>query len=80
MTWLKGWGSIPAAGQVKVGDDLHSAKHIILATGSEPASLPGVTVDEVHVVTSTGALTLPQIPATMTVIGAGVIGLELGSV
>ncbi len=80
VTWLKGWGAIPAAGQVKVGDDLHQAKHIILATGSEPASLPGVTVDEVNVVTSTGALTLPQIPATMTVIGAGVIGLELGSV
>ena len=80
VTWLKGWGTIPAAGQVKVGDDLHQARHIIIATGSEPASLPGVTVDEVKVVTSTGALTLPQIPATMTVIGAGVIGLELGSV
>ena len=80
ITWLKGWGMIPAAGQVKVGDDLHQARHIIIATGSEPASLPGVTVDEVKVVTSTGALTLPQIPATMTVIGAGVIGLELGSV
>jgi len=80
VTWLKGWGSVPAAGQVKVGSDLHQAKHIVLATGSEPASLPGVTVDEVNVVTSTGALTLPQIPATMTVIGAGVIGLELGSV
>ena len=80
ITWLKGWGTIPAAGQVKVGDDLHQARHIIIATGSEPASLPGVTVDEVKVVTSTGALTLPQIPATMTVIGAGVIGLELGSV
>jgi dihydrolipoamide dehydrogenase len=80
VTWLKGWGTIPAAGQVKVGDDLHQARNIIIATGSEPASLPGVTVDEVKVVTSTGALTLPQIPATMTVIGAGVIGLELGSV
>ena len=80
ITWLKGWGTIPAAGQVKVGDDLHQARHIIIATGSEPASLPGVSVDEVNVVTSTGALTLPQIPATMTVIGAGVIGLELGSV
>jgi dihydrolipoamide dehydrogenase len=80
ITWLKGWGSIPAAGQVQVGTDLHTAKNIIIATGSEPSSLPGVTVDEVKVVTSTGALTLPEIPKTMTVIGAGVIGLELGSV
>ncbi len=79
ITWLKGWGSIPAAGQVKVGTDVHAAKNIIIATGSEPSSLPGVTVDEVKVVTSTGALTLPSIPKTMTVIGAGVIGLELGS-
>ena len=80
VTWLKGWGSIPAAGQVKVGDEVHSAKNIILATGSEPASLPGVTVDEKVVVTSTGALALPAIPKSLVVIGAGVIGLEMGSV
>ena len=80
VTWLKGWGSIPAAGQVKVGDEVHSAKNIILATGSEPASLPGVTVDEKVVVTSTGALALPAIPTSLVVIGAGVIGLEMGSV
>ncbi|MGV8988432.1 MAG: dihydrolipoyl dehydrogenase [Cypionkella sp.] len=80
ITWLKGWGSIPAAGQVKVGEETHTAKNIIIATGSEPSTLPGVTVDEVKIVTSTGALTLPEIPKTMTVIGAGVIGLELGSV
>ena len=80
ITWLKGWGSIPAPGQVKVGDDLHTAKHIVIATGSEPSSLPGVTVDEKTVVTSTGALSLPEIPKSMIVIGAGVIGLEMGSV
>ncbi len=80
VTWIKGWASIPAAGQVKVGDDIHTAKHIVIATGSEASSLPGVTVDEETVVTSTGALTLPKIPKTMVVIGAGVIGLELGSV
>jgi len=80
ITWLKGWGSIPAPGQVKVGDDTHTAKHIVIATGSEASTLPGVTVDEETVVTSTGALTLGKIPKTMVVIGAGVIGLELGSV
>ncbi len=80
ITWLKGWGSVPAAGQVKVGDEVHDATSIVLATGSEAASLPGVTVDEATVVTSTGALTLGKIPKTMVVIGAGVIGLEMGSV
>ncbi len=80
ISWLKGWGTIPAPGQVKVGDEVHSAKKIVIATGSETASLPGGTVDEKVVVTSTGALCLPQIPRSMVVIGAGVIGLELGSV
>lgn len=80
VTWLKGWGSIPAAGQVKVGDDVHNAKNIIIATGSEPSTLPGVTVDEKVVITSTGALSLGSVPKSLVVIGAGVIGLEMGSV
>jgi dihydrolipoamide dehydrogenase len=80
VTWLKGWATIPAAGQVKVGDDTHTAKNIVIATGSEASSLPGVEIDEETVVTSTGALTLGKIPKTMVVIGAGVIGLEMGSV
>ncbi|WP_333715174.1 dihydrolipoyl dehydrogenase [Yoonia sp.] len=80
VDWIKGWASIPEAGKVKVGDDLHEAKHIVIASGSEPTSLPGVDVDEKTVVTSTGALALPKVPKKMVVIGAGVIGLELGSV
>ena len=80
IDWLKGWGSIPEAGKVKVGDDVHTAKNIIVATGSEPSSLPGIEIDEKMVVTSTGALELGKIPKKMVVIGAGVIGLELGSV
>ena len=80
IDWLKGWGSIPAAGQVKVGDEVHEAKNIIIASGSEPSSLPGVEIDEKLVVTSTGALALGKIPKKMVVIGGGVIGLELGSV
>ncbi len=80
IDWLKGWGSIPAPGQVKVGDEVHEAKNIIIASGSEPSALPGVEVDEKVVVTSTGALALGKIPKKMVVIGAGVIGLELGSV
>ena len=80
IDWLKGWGSIPEAGKVKVGDEVHEAKNIVIASGSEPSALPGVEIDEERVVTSTGALKLKKIPKTMAVIGAGVIGLELGSV
>ncbi|MDF1857264.1 dihydrolipoyl dehydrogenase [Pseudooceanicola sp.] len=80
IDWIKGWATVPAPGQVKVGDDLYDAKAIILAPGSTPASLPGVEIDEKIVVTSTGALTLPKPPKKLVVIGAGVIGLEMGSV
>ena len=80
VDWIKGWATIPAAGKVQVGDDVHEAKSIIIATGSEPSALPGVEVDEKVIVTSTGALELPKVPKSMVVIGAGVIGLELGSV
>jgi len=84
IDWLKGWGSIPEAGKVKVGDEVHEAKHIVIASGSEASAIPGAdaTVDnEGHVVVdSTGALELPKIPKRMVVVGGGVIGLELGSV
>ena len=80
IDWIKGWATIPAAGKVQVGDDTHDAKNIVIASGSVPASIPGVEIDEKLVVSSTGALELPKIPKKMVVIGAGVIGLELGSV
>jgi dihydrolipoamide dehydrogenase len=80
IDWLKGWGSIPAAGQVTVGDTTYDTKNIIVASGSVPSALPGIEIDEKIIVTSTGALSLPKTPKKMVVIGAGVIGLELGSV
>lgn len=82
IDWLKGWASIESAGRVKVGDTVHDAKNIVIATGSSPAPLKGVEVDNDAglIVDSTGALSLPKIPKSMVVIGAGVIGLELGSV
>ncbi|MEM8570539.1 MAG: dihydrolipoyl dehydrogenase [Pseudomonadota bacterium] len=80
VDWLKGYGKITGKGEVTVGDAAHKAKSIVIATGSEPASLPGVEVDEKTVVTSTGALELSEVPKKLVVIGAGVIGLELGSV
>ena len=82
VDWLNGWGAIPEKGKVKVGDEVHEARHVVIATGSEPASIPGaeVEIDEKVVVTSTGALELAKIPKRMVVVGGGVIGLELGSV
>ncbi len=55
-------------------------KSIVIATGSDVARLPGIDIDEQTIVSSTGALALPQVPKRMLVVGAGVIGLELGSV
>jgi dihydrolipoyl dehydrogenase len=57
-----------------------TAKHIVIATGSDVAPLPGVTVDEERIVSSTGALALKSVPKHMVVVGGGYIGLELGSV
>jgi dihydrolipoamide dehydrogenase len=80
-----GTGRIKSAGTVEVTNQAGTAtalatKSIVIATGSDIARLPGVDIDEKQVVSSTGALTLPIVPKKMLVIGAGVIGLELGSV
>jgi dihydrolipoamide dehydrogenase len=80
-----GTASIPAAGKVVVTAEDGKAqeietKNIVIATGSESAPLPGVTVDEKTVVTSTGALEIGSVPKELVVVGAGVIGLEIGSV
>ena len=80
-----GLGRIDGAGQVSViaegGETTTLAtKNIVIATGSDVANLPGIEIDEKTVVSSTGALDLETVPAKMLVIGAGVIGLELGSV
>ncbi|MFM9861077.1 dihydrolipoyl dehydrogenase [Pseudoxanthobacter sp. M-2] len=80
-----GVGTILAAGKVAVkGNDgkvvTLEAKAIIIATGSDVTPLPGVTIDEKRIVSSTGALDLETVPKHLVVVGAGVIGLELGSV
>ena len=85
VTWVKGWGRIAGAGKVIVkaadgSEQTLETKNIVIATGSEPTPLPGVTVDNKRIVDSTGALSLPGVPKSLVVIGAGVIGLELGSV
>src|SRR3546814_15116016 len=71
-----GW-SIKVAG--KADEDL-VAKHVIIATGSSPRALPGLPFDEDQILSNDGALRIPAVPKKLGVIGAGVIGLELGSV
>jgi dihydrolipoamide dehydrogenase len=84
ITRFVGTGTIKAADKVVVADGKKkttlTAENILIATGSSVAPLPGVTIDEKKVVSSTGALSLTKVPKTMVVVGAGVIGLELGSV
>jgi len=80
IEWLKGRASFESADTVKVGDRTVRAKNIVIATGSSVTPLPGVEIDEKVVVSSTGALELDKVPGHLVVIGAGVIGLELGSV
>ncbi len=85
VEWIKGWGRLNGPGKVTVtladgsARELQ-AKDIVIATGSEPTPLPGVTIDNQRILDSTGALALPKVPKHLVVIGAGVIGLELGSV
>ncbi|MCP3748318.1 dihydrolipoyl dehydrogenase [Pseudomonas sp. SBB6] len=85
VDWIKGWGKLDGVGRVAVSDEQGvvtelQAKDIVIATGSEPTPLPGVTIDNQRIIDSTGALALGEVPKHLVVIGAGVIGLELGSV
>jgi dihydrolipoamide dehydrogenase len=85
VTYVVGKGKITKPGQVtatlnKGGEEVLNTKNILIATGSEPSTLPGLDVDEEKIVTSTGALSLKEVPKSMVVIGGGVIGLEMGSV
>ncbi len=85
IDYVKGAGAIPQAGRVTValaegGEETLEARNILIATGSETTPLPGVEIDEKRIVSSTGALALAKVPKDLVVIGAGVIGLELGSV
>ena len=85
VDWLKGVGAITGVGKVEVtaadgAKETHEATNIVIATGSEPSPLPGVVVDQKRILDSTGALSLSEVPKSLLVIGAGIIGLELGSV
>jgi dihydrolipoamide dehydrogenase len=89
VTWAKGRGTVRSAGagqnlvDVTAADGTvtqYAPKHVILATGSVPIELPFLKFDEERVLSNVGALTIPEVPKRLIVIGGGVIGLELGSV
>ena len=84
ITRLTGSATIAAPGTVELTDGpdkgVFSAERILIATGSVPTSLPGIEIDEKKIVSSTGALALEKLPKKLVVIGAGYIGLEMGTV
>ncbi len=80
VTVVRGLGKILSAGKVDVAGQVIETKNIVIATGSDVARLKGIEIDEKQIVSSTGALELERVPAHLAIIGAGVIGLELGSV
>ncbi|HEX4889739.1 MAG TPA: dihydrolipoyl dehydrogenase [Alphaproteobacteria bacterium] len=85
VAYVAGAAKLTGQGQVEVrlndgGAQVLTAPHIVIATGSAPASLPGIEIDEDKIVSSTGALALKRVPKHLVVVGGGVIGLELGSV
>lgn len=85
ITAFRGTGSILAAGRVLVtpqsgAPQTIETRNIVIASGSVPIDLPGIEIDEEKIVTSTGALSLKQVPRRLLVVGGGIIGLELGSV
>ena len=85
VTYIKGFGTFKDKNTITVTDDLNNQKNFkfknaIIATGSVPVSLPNIEIDEKIIVSSTGALNLSSVPKKLVVIGAGYIGLEMGSV
>ena len=84
IDYLRGKGVIFSKNDVVVYENgekkSYKAKNIVIATGSEPTSLPGINIDEKNIVSSTGALSLNEVPKKLVVIGGGYIGLEMGSV
>ena len=77
---VPGEGKLISPTQVAVGDDVYEGSHVVLATGSEPRSLPGLALDGVKVITSDQALVLDHVPASAVILGGGVIGVEFASI
>jgi dihydrolipoamide dehydrogenase len=80
IAFFNGRGSFVKPNEIRVGEETLQAKHVIVATGSNPRPLPGAEFDEKLILSNTGALVMGEVPKRLGVIGAGIIGLEMGSV
>jgi dihydrolipoamide dehydrogenase len=81
IAFFHGRGSFGASSsEIRVGGEMLNAQHVIVATGSNPRALPGADFDENRILSNTGALAMPEVPRRLGIVGAGVVGLELGSV
>jgi len=80
VTFFHGRGTFVSPGEIKVGGETLSAKNVIVATGSVPRALPGAAFDEKLILSNDGALAIPDVPKRLGIVGAGVVGLEMGSV
>jgi dihydrolipoamide dehydrogenase len=84
VTWIKGTARLAGGGLVEVADGdaqtLRARKDIIIATGSAPRSVPGVTIDRKRIITSDEAIHLPEVPRSIAILGSGAVGVEFGSI
>jgi dihydrolipoamide dehydrogenase len=84
IDWIKGTARLAGNGNVEVTGDqpqsLHAAKEIVIATGSQPRSVPGVEIDRKRIITSDEAIALQEVPKSIVILGAGAVGVEFGSI
>jgi dihydrolipoyl dehydrogenase len=83
IEWIKGTGRLAGSGKVEVTGTAPrsiTAREIIVATGSAPRSVPGITIDKKHIVTSDEAIHLPAVPKTIAILGSGAVGVEFASI
>ena len=80
ITWVKGTARLTSNASVEVAGESLSAKHIIVATGSSPRSVPGITVDHARIITSDEAIHLKEVPGSIAIMGSGAVGVEFASI
>ena len=80
ITWVKGTARLTSTTSVEVNGESLSAGHIIVATGSSPRSVPGITIDHKRIITSDEAIHLPEVPGSIAIMGSGAVGVEFASI
>jgi dihydrolipoamide dehydrogenase len=80
ITWVKGTARLTGTSAVEVNGESLSAGHILVATGSAPRSVPGITIDHQRIITSDEAIHLPEVPGSIAILGSGAVGVEFASI